>query len=40
MGGTGGDRIEAAVLRLCHLCSRDFQSDAERDEYLRLGLLA
>jgi hypothetical protein len=38
--GDRGEGIGAVVLRLCEPCSRDFESDEERDEYLRLGLLA
>jgi hypothetical protein len=29
-----------AVLHLCGPCGRDFANDRERDEYVRLGLLA
>jgi hypothetical protein len=32
--------IQAILLRLCEPCSCDFASDEERDEYLRLGVLA
>lgn len=32
--------IQAILLRLCEACSCEFASDEERDEYLRLGVLA
>ncbi len=35
-----GEDIQAVVLRLCEACGRDFASNEERDEYLRLGVLA
>lgn len=34
----GGE--DGAILHLCAACGREFASDRERDEYVRLGMLA
>jgi ribosomal protein L37E len=37
-GGEEGGR--PATVHLCAACGREFASDRERDEYVRLGMLA
>ncbi|HEY6099478.1 MAG TPA: hypothetical protein VIW03_08615 [Anaeromyxobacter sp.] len=35
-----GDGAHETVMHLCGPCGREFASDSERDEYVRLGLMA